>query len=218
MIKRKISIILVACLLVTGLTMTFPMEKVEASGTILKFGDRYGLVWDLQHRLQQLGFYTSNTDGIFGSHTQQAVLKFQMRNGLLADGIVGTKTWRSLRNLTYTENEIEMLAKLVHGEARGESFEGKVAVAAVIFNRLNSSKFPNTVQGVIFEPRAFTAIDDGQYYVTPDAESYRAVYLAIRGWDPTDGALYYFNPDTATSAWIWTRPQIKKIDQHIYTR
>lgn len=215
--KGNVSNYLVCFILVIGLTFSFPMDG-QAANRIVKFGDTGGYVWDLQHRLQQLGYITDNLDGIFGSKTERAVLHFQRKNNLTPDGIVGKTTWRALYNQTFTQNEIEMLAKLVHGEARGESLEGKVAVAAVVLNRLKSPDFPNTIQEVIFEPRAFTAIDDGQYYLTPDAESYRAVYLAIRGWDPTDGALYYFNPDTATSAWIWTRPQIKKIDQHIFAR
>lgn len=215
--KRNVSKYLVSCLLIFGLTLSIPLEHAYAAN-LIKHGDRDGYVWDLQHRLQQLGYYTEALDGVFGSTTRQAVLNFQSKNNLTVDGIVGEKTWKKLHNQTYTQEEIEMLAKLVHGEARGESFEGKVAVAAVVFNRLKSPEFPNTVREVIFQPRAFTAIDDGQYFLTPDAESYKAVYLAIRGWDPTDGALFYFNPDTATSSWIWSRPQIKKIDQHIFAR
>lgn len=108
------------------------------------------------------------------------------------------------------------MANAVHGEARGEPYEGKVAVAAVIINRTKSPSWPNTPAGVIFEPGAFTAVADGQIWLTPDSESKRAVQDAISGWDPSDGAVYYFNPDTATSAWIWTRPQIKKIGDHIF--
>jgi N-acetylmuramoyl-L-alanine amidase len=203
---------------VLTIAMFVPIDNVEASTPVLKVGERDGYVWDLQHRLQQLGFYKHNLDGVFGRHTELAVIQLQTRYGLSIDGQVGPQTWRTLRNVTYTANEIEMLAKLVHGEARGESFEGKVAVVSVVLNRVDSSTFPDTVRGVIFEPRAFTAIDDGQYFTKPDGDSYRAVYHAIRGWDPTSGALYYFNPETATSDWIWSRPQIKKIDQHIFAR
>lgn len=116
----------------------------------------------------------------------------------------------------FTQNDIRLLANAVHGEARGEPYEGQVAVAAVILNRIESKSFPNTVSGVIFEPRAFTAVADGQIWLTPNETSKRAVLDAINGWDPTEDALYYFNPDTATSKWIWTRPQIKKIGKHIF--
>lgn len=116
----------------------------------------------------------------------------------------------------FSQNDIQLMANAVHGEARGEPYEGQVAVAAVILNRLESQSFPNTVSGVIFEPRAFTAVADGQIWLTPNETSKKAVLDAINGWDPTGNALYYFNPDTATSAWIWTRPQIKRIGKHIF--
>nr|WP_227936469.1 spore cortex-lytic enzyme [Alkalihalobacillus deserti] len=116
----------------------------------------------------------------------------------------------------YSENDIQIMAQAVYGEARGESYVGQVAVAAVIINRVNSPTFPNTVSGVIFEPRAFTAVADGQIYMTPNETSRRAVLDAINGQDPTGNAIYYFNPDTATSGWIWSRPQIKKIGKHIF--
>lgn len=116
----------------------------------------------------------------------------------------------------YSENDINLMANAVHGEARGEPYEGQVAVAAVILNRVNSPTFPNTISGVIFEPRAFTAVADGQIWLTPNETAKRAVLDAINGWDPSGNATYYFNPDTATSAWIWTRPQIKRIGKHIF--
>lgn len=116
----------------------------------------------------------------------------------------------------FSQNDILLMANAVHGEARGEPYEGQVAVAAVIMNRVNSPSFPNTVSGVIFEPGAFTAVADGQIWLTPNETSKKAVLDAINGWDPSSNALYYFNPDTATSAWIWTRPQIKKIGKHIF--
>ncbi|WP_186577824.1 spore cortex-lytic enzyme [Aquibacillus kalidii] len=116
----------------------------------------------------------------------------------------------------FSQNDIKLMANAVHGEARGESYEGQVAVAAVILNRVESPSFPNTVSGVIFEPRAFTAVADGQIWLTPDDSSKRAVLDAINGWDPTGNAIYYFNPHTATSSWIWSRPQIKQIGKHIF--
>lgn len=118
----------------------------------------------------------------------------------------------------YSQNDIQLLANAVYGEARGEPYVGQVAVASVILNRIESATFPNTVAGVIFEPRAFTAVADGQIYLTPNETAKEAVLDAINGWDPTGNALYYFNPDTATSGWIWTRPQIKQIGKHIFCK
>jgi N-acetylmuramoyl-L-alanine amidase len=118
----------------------------------------------------------------------------------------------------YSQNDIRLMANAVHGESRGEPYIGQVAVAAVILNRVNSASFPNTVSGVIFEPGAFTAVADGQIWLTPNETSKKAVLDAINGWDPTGAALYYFNPDTATSGWIWGRPQIKRIGQHIFCK
>ncbi|WP_338442739.1 spore cortex-lytic enzyme [Bacillus spizizenii] len=116
----------------------------------------------------------------------------------------------------FSNNDIRLLSQAVYGEARGEPYEGQVAIAAVILNRLNSPLFPNSVAGVIFEPLAFTAVADGQIYMQPNETAREAVLDAINGWDPSEEALYYFNPDTATSAWIWGRPQIKRIGKHIF--
>src|SRR5690625_1760393 len=118
----------------------------------------------------------------------------------------------------FSQNDINLMANAVYGEARGEPYEGQVAVAAVILNRVQSSTFPNTIAGVIFEPRAFTAVADGQIWLTPNEKARQAVLDAINGWDPSGNALYYFNPDTATSGWIWTRPQIKQIGKHIFCK
>lgn len=118
----------------------------------------------------------------------------------------------------FSANDIKLMANAVHGEARGEPYEGKVAVAAVILNRVDNASFPNSVSGVIFEPGAFTAVSDGQIWLTPDKEAKKAVIDAVNGWDPTGNCIYYFNPDTATSAWIWSRPQVKTIGKHIFCK
>lgn len=122
----------------------------------------------------------------------------------------------SANSMGLTENEIKIMANAVYGESRGEPFEGQVAVAAVILNRVRSPEFPNTPSGVIFQPGAFTAVADGQIYLEPNAQARKAVEQAMNGWDPSGGCLYYFNPKTATSKWIWTRPQVKTIGQHIF--
>lgn len=118
----------------------------------------------------------------------------------------------------YSQNDIQLMANAVYGEARGEPYTGQVAVAAVILNRVESASFPNTISGVIFEPRAFTAVADGQIWLTPNEQAKEAVLDAINGWDPSSNAEYYFNPETATSKWIWSRPQIKKIGKHIFCK
>lgn len=119
---------------------------------------------------------------------------------------------------SYSENDLKIMANAVYGEARGEPYVGQVAVAAVILNRVKSSSFPNSPSGVVFEPRAFTAVADGQIWLTPNETAKKAVQDAMNGYDPTGGCTYYFNPDTATSAWIWTRPQVKKIGKHIFCK
>lgn len=118
----------------------------------------------------------------------------------------------------YSQNDIKLMANAVHGEARGEPYVGQVAVAAVILNRVDHASFPNSVSGVIFEPRAFTAVADGQIWLTPNEQAKKAVLDAINGWDPTGNSIYYFNPDTATSGWIWSRPQVKQIGKHIFCK
>lgn len=153
---------------------------------------------------------------MFGSETLQAVKKFQQDHGLKVDGLVGDKSWKKLYSLTYTEEEIQLLTRVVFAEARGESYTGQVAVAAVIFNRLQSPEFPKTIKGIIYEPYAFETVANGSIWNTPSAEARGAVYDAIRGADPTHGALYFFNPATATSKWIWSRKQTVKIGHHIF--
>lgn len=207
---RKLVVFLLAVVM-------FSLTVVPASAApTLRMGSGSSDVWDLQYRLQVIGHYNDHVDGKFGRKTAQAVRDFQRHYGLFVDGIVGKQTWSILKRHSANFNEMKLLARAVYSEARGEPYEGQVAVAAVIMNRLQSSDFPNTIAGVIFQPRAFTAVDDGQFWLEPNATAYAAVYDALRGWDPTRGALYYFNPDTATSKWIWSRPQIDKIGRHIF--
>lgn len=192
-------------------------------------------VIELQTRLAYNGFYKSKIDGVFGWDTYWAVRNFQDKFGLPVDGVVGSKTKAMIVKATkyekngnsvnssnvpngYSQNDIQLMANAVYGESRGEPYEGQVAVAAVILNRVQSVSFPNTVAGVIYEPGAFTAVADGQINLTPNETAKKAVLDAINGWDPSGGALYYFNPATATSSWIWSRPQIKKIGKHIFCK
>ncbi|WP_333783306.1 spore cortex-lytic enzyme [Lutispora sp.] len=197
---------------------------------LLKWGSSGDYVYVVQDKLKRWGYYKGNIDGIYGTETRQAVLDFQRKNGLRADGIVGDETARALGMNVPPEssassggggvrsNEVYTLAQCIHGEARGEPYIGQVAVGGVIMNRVRSPLFPNTIAGVIFQPGAFTAVDDGQMFQPPGDTAMKAAQDAINGWDPSGGALYYYNPAKATSSWIWSRPVIKVIGKHYFAR
>lgn len=177
----------------------------------------------VQTKLKRWGYYTGSVDGIYGAKTKQAVKNFQRKNGLTADGIVGAKTAAALGmslkgtdNSSTSNNDLYLLAKCVHAEARGESYTGQVAVAAVILNRVKSADFPNTIAGVIYQPWAFTAVNDGQINLEPNQTAYNAARDAMNGWDPTYGALYYYNAKTATSKWIFNKKTTVTIGNHIF--
>jgi len=207
-----------AFLLIAALVGSLLAAPMASAAVTLKKGSEGGDVWDLQYRLKTLGLYEIAMDGKFGDHTENAVRRYQRQYGLPVDGIVGPKTWASLKKFTLNQSEMDMLARVIHGEARGEPYVGQVAVGAVVMNRLRSPQFPDNIKDVIFQPRAFTAVDDGQYWLTPNRTAYLAARDAVRGWDPTNGSLYYFNPETATSKWIWTRTQTVKIGNHIFAK
>lgn len=214
-----------------------PEQPVFGKEILVK-GKRGGDVYELQGRLKYLGYYKGKIDGIFGWKTYWAVRNFQYKFGMKIDGKVGPKTklklWQATKKWKptvtakktvttystkgYSTNDIKLIANAVYGESRGEPYIGQVAVAAVILNRVRNPAFPNTPSGVIFEPGAFTAVADGQIWLAPNATARKAVNDAISGWDPSGGAIYYFNPAKATSAWIWSRPQIKRIGKHIFCK
>ena len=193
------------------------ISPIVSAAPVLKSGSQTGDVWDLQYRLSTLGFYTQPLDGSYGVHTKAAVYKFQKEYGISPDGITGARTWQLLKKYSLNIYEMDILAKIIYSEARGESYKGQVAVGAVVMNRIQSNLFPNHIKGVVFQPGAFTAVDDGQYWLIPNRTAYLAALDAVRGWDPTQNSLYYFNPETATSKWIWSRPQNLKIGKHIFT-
>ena len=178
----------------------------------------------VQTKLKRWGYYTGSVDGIYGPKTKEAVKLFQKRNGLTVDGVVGPKTAAALgmtlsgstTTNTVSNSDLALLAKCVHAEARGESYVGQVAVAAVILNRVKSPKFPNTISGVIYQPYAFTCVNDGQINLSPNQSAYNAAQDAMNGWDPTYGAIYYYNPKTATSNWIRTRTTTITIGKHVF--
>ena len=177
----------------------------------------------MQTKLKRWGYYKGTVDGIFGSKTKAAVKLFQKKNGLVVDGIVGKKTLAALgmssgntSSSSTSSSDLYLLAKCVHAEARGESYVGQVAVAAVILNRVKSNQFPNTIAGVIYQPYAFTAVNDGQINLEPNQTAYSAARDALNGWDPTYGCLYYYNAATATSKWIYTRKTVVTIGKHVF--
>ncbi|MBM7701701.1 spore cortex-lytic enzyme [Metabacillus iocasae] len=328
--RHSLKALLIGCALTLVIGFTIPKQASAFSNQVIQHGAVGNDVIELQSRLQYLGFYNGQIDGVFGWSTYWALRNFQYEFGMKIDGLAGHETKNKLAKATkyheqfvkkqmntgkkfthyggvpldqqktdtprrgggqqggqgskqqqkgsseqgggqqgetggkqkgsaqqggaqqgatggnqpsqaqqppsneeenesasqevkaanvpngFSQNDIQLMANAVHGEARGEPYIGQVAVAAVILNRVNSPTFPNTVAGVIFEPRAFTAVADGQIWLEPNETSKKAVLDAINGWDPTGNAQYYFNPNTATSAWIWSRPQIKQIGKHIF--
>lgn len=209
----------VVCALVSPLS-----AQAQAS---IKVGAEGDTVREIQKRLKDWGYYQGSADGYYGQQTANAVKRFQTSNGLTADGVVGKATAAALgvrlpadptqgsgAGNDGNQDDVYLLARAIYGEARGEPYEGKVAVAAVILNRVRSSQFPNSIAGVIYQPLAFTAVADGQINLTPDEDALRAARDALNGWDPSGGALYYFNPETATSKWIWSRKLITIIGKH----
>ena len=194
----------------------------RADAAVVAWGDKGDQVALVQQKLKQYGYFSGAVDGVFGKQTYDAVVWFQRKNGLKVDGVVGESTAAALgvtlagsvSAASYNESETYLLGRLVHGEARGEPYVGKVAVAAVVLNRVKSPSFPNTISGVIYQSGAFDAVSDGQINLTPDEDSLRAARDALNGWDPTGGCLYYYNPATATNGWIWSRTVQLSIGKH----
>ncbi|MBP1082081.1 cell wall hydrolase [Bacillus capparidis] len=203
-LKVIIPVVVFTCLLFIAPNSIFAQE-------VLHKGSRGEEVYKLQEDLKKMGYFTDQPTGYYGSITDNAVRQLQLDTGLSQDGDVGSETQQKL-------DDIEMMAKVVQGEARGEPYEGKVAVAAVIINRVSESGFPNNTHDVIFQPNAFTAVNDGQYNLTPDSDSYHAVIDALKGSDPTFGSVYYYNPTIATNDWIFTRETEIKIGNHIFAK
>lgn len=196
-------------------------DEAEAA-TVIKRGSTGATVRTIQTKLKSWGYYTGSVDGIFGSQTDAAVRYFQRTNKLTVDGIVGTKTAAAMgislssSSSSSTSGDVNLLARLVYGEARGEPYTGQVAVASVVLNRVKNSSFPNTISAVIYQRGAFTVVDDGQINLTPNDTAIRAARDAMNGWDPTGGCLFYYNPNTATNAWIRSKTIKLVIGEHVF--
>jgi N-acetylmuramoyl-L-alanine amidase len=203
------------------------MVQTAAAVESVYWGSRGDTVRQVQQKLQKWGYLKGAADGVFGKDTYDAVVLFQRKNGLKADGVVGSSTFAALGiNMAQTSaspttgksKNLDLLARLVYGEARGEPYLGQVAVAAVVLNRVAHASFPNTISGVIYQAGAFDVVGDGQIYLTPNAQALRAAQDALNGWDPTGGCIYYYNPARTTSSWIYSRTVNTVIGKHYFAK
>lgn len=216
---------------IVALNVFFAAWSQYAAADLYKKGSTGATVTEIQTRLKAWGYYTGAVDGTYGSATEKAVKYFQQSNGLTADGQAGSETLAALGLPTgggsasgggdggssgSGEGDVDLLARLISAEARGEPYEGQVAVGAVVLNRVEHASFPNSISGVIYQSGAFSCLDDGQFDEPVAESAYRAAQDALNGWDPSSGAIYYFNPSTATSSWIWSRPVILAIGKHMF--
>ena len=225
-IKKNIKPIIIITILFTIFISYHIFIRNQEVQALSKYGSRGQEVTTIQTKLKRWGYYNGNIDGIYGSQTLAAVKWFQSKNGLVVDGIAGTKTLQAMgiynssssSSPSTNSNNLNLLARLVYGESRGEPYTGQVAVAAVVLNRVKSSSFPNTISGVIYQSGAFDVVRDGQINLTPNSTAIKAAQDALNGWDPSYGAIYYFNPATATNKWIWSRPMTVTIGNHRFCK
>lgn len=225
--SKKLALVL-AVIIALNCMMIIGIQTIAAE--TYQVGDQGDTVRIIQQKLIRWGYLDGTADGIFGSATQEGVKSFQRTNGLTADGIVGTATLKALgisvgsgtssaagnsgSTSAQQQGSLDLLARVISAEARGEPYSGQVAVGAVILNRVNHPSFPNTIAGVVYQAGAFSCMDDGQFNEPVADSAYQAAQDALNGSDPSGGAIYYFNPQTATSAWIWSRPMITVIGKH----
>jgi N-acetylmuramoyl-L-alanine amidase len=210
--KRGIVLLLMINLAVLAVFQALP------AAAAYKKGSSGSVVTQIQQKLSQWGYYSGTVDGVYGSQTEKAVRQFQRKNGLTVDGVAGKQTLAAMgisdTASTGQSNDAALLARLISAEARGEPYSGQVAVGAVVLNRVKHPSFPNSISGVIYQRGAFSCLDDGQFDQPVADSAYKAAQDALGGWDPSGGAIYYFNPATATSAWIWSRPLLTTIGKH----
>ena len=224
-----IVLMLGACFSVFMIESHKGQSVISSEMVLLKQGSKGNEVKTMQQKLKNWGYYTGGVDGIYGPLTKKAVEYFQRKNGLKIDGIVGPQTLAALGMSggsssssssggtgNYKSSDVNLLARCVYAEARGEPYVGQVAVAAVVLNRIKHPQFPNTISGVIYQPYAFTAVADGQINMQPDNNALKAARDAMNGWDPTYGAIYYYNPAVATSKWIFSRKVVVTIGRHVF--
>lgn len=211
---RKIYISLV-CVVVLVVIMIVGVINIDKYKSVQAYAVDMS---EIQVRLSELGYYQGAINGLYDDATVVAIKNFQKDNGIYVSGAVGGVTASALGIYMSEQesNDLYLLAKCIHAEARGESYIGQVAVGAVILNRVASPDFPDTIYGVIYQPWAFTAVHDGQINLEPEASAYQAATDALNGWDPTYGSLYYYNPSTATSSWIFNRQTVTVIGKHIF--
>ena len=223
--RSKRLCLVLAVLLSVSMVLVALVPAVEAAA--YKKGSSGAVVTQIQTKLKSWGYYTGTVDGIYGSGTERAVRAFQQKNGLTVDGKAGDQTLAAMGLSAgggnssnsggsggASSSQVDLLARLISAEARGEPYSGQVAVGAVVLNRIKHPSFPNTLPGVIYQSGAFTCITDGQFNQPVAESAYRAARDALNGVDPSGGAIYYFNPSTATSSWIWSRPLITVIGKH----
>jgi len=222
--KRIITILIIVFGIFFSYQIFLRNNTVEA---LSKYGSRGEEVRQIQTKLKRWGYYKGNIDGIYGSQTLEAVKYFQRKNGLTVDGIAGTNTLRAMGIMNSSNSssgsssstsDLNLLSRLIYAEARGEPYTGQVAVGAVVLNRVKSSSFPNSIAGVIYQSGAFSVVNDGQINLTPNSTAKKAAQDALNGWDPSYGSIYYFNPNTATNAWIWSRPHVITIGKHRFCK
>ncbi len=215
---KKISFLLILTIAISA----YAVYKNKSENVLSKKGSTGNEVIQIQKKLKNWGYYSGEIDGIYGSKTKSAVENFQRKNGLKIDGIAGKNTLdamgiQSTSDYSY-DNDLKLLARIINAEARGESYVGQVSVGAVVLNRVAHPSFPNTIAGVIFQEGAFTAIIDGQWNAAMYESSYKAAQDALNGWDPTGGAIYYYNPAKTTSKWIYSREVITTIGKHVFAK
>lgn len=227
-LKNNRKVLAVTCIVtVFALFLSYNLSfRTNESFATSKYGSTGNEVTQIQTKLKRWGYYNGAIDGIYGSKTVAAVRYFQSKNGLTVDGVAGPKTLAALGITSSSSSgggrasssDLNLLAHLIYAEARGEPYSGQVAVGAVVLNRVKNSSFPNSVAGVIYQPGAFDVVSDGQINYAPDNTAINAARDALNGWDPTYGCIYYFNPNTATSKWIWSRPYVITIGNHRFCR
>ncbi|NLO48764.1 MAG: spore cortex-lytic enzyme [Clostridiales bacterium] len=218
MSRKKLCIALAIIFAVNIIIISIVQLAPDADAVAYRQGSTGSVVRQIQTKLKNQAFYFGNIDGIYGRQTTTAVRNYQIRYGLKVDGICGNQTLSALGisagASSSGSSNVNLLARIISAESRGEPYTGQVAVGAVILNRIKHPSFPNTMAGVIYQPGAFTAVTDGQFDKPVSESAYRAARDAINGWDPSGGAIYYFNPAKATSKWIWSRPLIVVIGTH----